>query len=106
MKKDTTKIGNGFIQWLWMDKSTRQIWVKTLLCRVDYSILANWTGTFPILGVPVFSTFILFRNKFLYANSVDPEQKAHSAVFDMGLHCFLASLLWDARHKWVSKTYF
>ena len=38
------------------------------------------------------------------ANSVDLGQTPRSAVFDLGLHCLLMSLLWDARHKWVKHT--
>ena len=36
-----------------------------------------------------------------YANSVGPDQTTHSVASDLGLHCLLMSLLWDARHKRV-----
>ena len=31
------------------------------------------------------------------AKSVDPDQMAHSAASDLGLHCLPMSLLWKAR---------
>ena len=36
------------------------------------------------------------------AYSVDPDQMLHSVGSDLGLHCLLMYLLWDARHKWVN----
>ena len=42
------------------------------------------------LEIPVFN-----------ANSVDFDQTPRSAASDLGLHCLLMSLLWDARLKWV-----
>ena len=37
----------------------------------------------------------------LNANCVDPDQTPRSAASDLGLHCLLMSLLWNARHKWI-----
>ena len=36
----------------------------------------------------------------LNANSVDPDQTPRYAASDLGLHCLLMSLLWDAGLKW------
>ena len=50
------------------------------------------------------SFFFNIYSKFLYqlvANRVDPDQRPHSVVFDLGLHCLPMPLLWDTRHKWV-----
>ena len=41
----------------------------------------------------------------LIANNVDPDQTPRSAASDLGLHCLLESLLWDARLKWVNLKY-
>ena len=62
-----------------------------------------WTDQFPIEGV---SGYFLFLRCFVEihvfnVNSVDTYQMQHSAAFDLGLHCFSLSHLWDARHKWV-----
>ena len=38
---------------------------------------------------------------FFNTNSVSPDQTPHFAASDLDLHCWLMSLLWDARHKWV-----
>ena len=35
--------------------------------------------------------------------SVDLDQTPHSVVSDLGLHCLLMSLLWEARFKRVKK---
>ena len=43
-----------------------------------------------IIEIPVFD-----------ANSADPDLTPHSSASDLGLHCLLISILWDARHKWV-----
>ena len=39
----------------------------------------------------------------LNANSEDPDQTAHSAASDLGLHCLSMSLFWDSRLKWVKR---
>ena len=36
------------------------------------------------------------------ANNVDPDQMPRSVAFDLGLPYLPISLLWDARHKWVT----
>ena len=38
----------------------------------------------------------------LNANSVNPDQTPRSVASDLGIHCFLMCLLWDARLKWVT----
>ena len=35
-------------------------------------------------------------------NIVDPDQTPQNAASELGLHCLLKSLLWDARHKRVN----
>ena len=42
----------------------------------------------------------------LDANSVDPDQTPRSVESDLGVVCLPMYLLWDARHKWVKKTFF
>ena len=37
----------------------------------------------------------------LNANIIDTGQRFHSAASDLGLHCLLMSILWDAKLKWV-----
>ena len=37
----------------------------------------------------------------LFANNGDPDQRPHSAVFDLGLHCFPIILLGVCRLQWV-----
>ena len=37
----------------------------------------------------------------LNANSIDLDQKPHSVMSDLGLHCLPMSLLWGASLKWV-----
>ena len=52
---------------------------------------------------------MFYRNSFIKWNGVDPDQTPRSAASDLGLRCFLMSLLWDARLKWVNSskgTYF
>ena len=67
------------------------------------STLPLWTDPFPaervsglILLLPCSIEITLFN-----AHSVDPDQTPRSAASDLGVHCFLISLLWDARYKWV-----
>ena len=74
---------------------------------MDSSTLALWTGPFPIsevsyqfLLLPCFIKITVFN-----VNSIDPDQTPHSAASDLGLHCLLMSLLWDARLKWVKMPY-
>ena len=38
----------------------------------------------------------------LFANSGDPDQKLHSAVSDLGLHCLPVTLLRVSRLQWVN----
>ena len=38
------------------------------------------------------------------ANNVDPDQTPRSAASNLGLHCLLMLLLWDARLIWVNNT--
>ena len=45
--------------------------------------------------------FCISKYKFLYANSVDPDQMPHSAVADLGLHYLSMSQEWDPRHERV-----
>ena len=46
----------------------------------------------------------IFREKWLklYANSGDPDQMAHSAASDLGLHCLSITFLWVSRLQWVN----
>ena len=39
----------------------------------------------------------------LFANSGDPDQRPHSAAFDLGLHCLQITLLRVFRLQWVKK---
>ena len=48
-----------------------------------------------------FSFLFHFWQKFLYANSVDPDQKPRPAVSDLGLHCLPRSQKRNARLIWV-----
>ena len=36
-------------------------------------------------------------------NSVDPDQTPRCATSDLGLHYLAMSLLWQARHKWITR---
>ena len=77
--------------------------ILTLICRVDYSILINWTSPFLFLRVAdvLFSFSSYFLEKFLQANSEDPDQLQLSAASDLGLHCLPRSHKRDARVIWV-----
>ena len=56
-----------------------------------------------IIGVwLVFIIVMFYRNN--NANNVDPDQTPRSAASDLGLHCLLMPLLWDARLIWVNTT--
>ena len=46
---------------------------------------------------------MVYRNSCFNANSVDPDQMLHSAVSDIGLHCFPFTLLRVSRLKWVKR---
>ena len=53
----------------------------------------------------VWCTFLFlscFWWKFMWANSVDPDQMLRSAASDLGLHCLPMSQKWDARLIWVN----
>ena len=41
---------------------------------------------------------IIIKIPILNANSVNSDQTPRSAASDLGLHCFLMSLFWDARY--------
>ena len=49
----------------------------------------------------VFFFFIKIFKKLLFANSGEPDQTPHFAVFDLVLHCLPMSHKRDARLKWV-----
>ena len=63
----------------------------THLCRVDFSTLTLWTGSFSLYGVSFYYFHVLL--KYLNANSVDPEQTPRSATSDLDLHCLPMSNL-------------
>ena len=72
----------------------------THLCRMDSSTITFWTGPFQIERV---SCWFLFMPCFIEipvfnANNIKPDQTPQSAASDLGLHCLLISLLWDAVH--------
>ena len=74
---------------------------------MDSTTSTLWTGPFQIDGV---SGYFLFLPCFIEipvsnANSVYPDQTPHDAASDLGLHCFLMSLLGDARRKWLMAKY-
>ena len=50
---------------------------------MNFLILINWTSSFPILGVSDVLIFIIFLYKFLWPNSVDPDQTPRSAASDL-----------------------
>ena len=83
---------------------TGEIWCLTHLCLVNSSIIALWTGLFPITRCLVsFLLWLCFLEiPELNANSVDPDQTPRPAASDLGLHCLPMSLLYDARQKWVN----
>ena len=68
---------------------------------MDSATSTLWTGPFSIEWkygwISLLPCFIEFP--FFNANSVDPDQTPHSVAFELGLHCLLMFLLWDARHK-------
>ena len=63
------------------------------LNSLDRSIL-NIRGVWLVFIIPCFIEIHVFN-----ANSVDPDQTPQNAASDLGLHCLLMSLLWDARLK-------
>ena len=70
---------------------------------MESSTLILWIGPFLIERVSGYLLFSpgLIEIPIFNAMSVDPDQTPHSAASDLGLHCLLMSLLWNARHKWV-----
>ena len=60
----------------------------------------NRRGVWLDLLLPCFIKTPVFN-----ANSVDPDQMPHSAVYDLILHCLPVSFLWDTRHNPVSFLY-
>ena len=51
----------------------------------------------------IFINTLFYRSSYNFdANSVYPDQKLHSVVSDLGLHCLLMCILWDARHERVN----
>ena len=65
------------------------------LKSLDKSI-SNRRGSVYFLLLPCFKEFPLFN-----ANTVDPDQTPRSVASDLGLHCLVMSLLWDAMPKWI-----
>ena len=61
--------------------------------------ISNRRDVWFLLIIPCFIEMPVFN-----ANSVHLDQMPRSAASDLGLHCLLMSLLWDARHKWVEIT--
>ena len=57
------------------------------------------------LGFVVWIFIFYFKYKFLYANSVDPEQSPPSVAPDLSLHCWPMPNLWDAWHIWVKQMF-
>ena len=77
----------------------------THLCRVDSSIQFFGRVHFHYKGCLVSLFFLspcFIYIHILNANSVDPDQTLHSALFDLDLHCMPMSHLWDTRLKWVN----
>ena len=72
---------------------------------MEYAILINRTSPFSILGVSgvLFHFYFISLEKFVLANSVDPDQTPQTVVSDLGLHCLPRSQKWEARLIWVNK---
>ena len=70
----------------------------TYICLEHPSFLTNWTSPFPILGVSgVLFHFNYISNRFLLANSEDPDQTPRSMAYNLGMHCVPNSPKWDTR---------
>ena len=53
----------------------------------------------------MFSLLLHFAQKFILANSCDPEGTQHYAASEMGLHCYFMSTKWVSslqRVNWIS----
>ena len=90
----------------------------TYICLVDFSILIKFISSFRGVWCAVSFLFYLWQ-KFLLANSADPDQTPRSAASDLGLHClprlkkkkgrqyglscFLQIPLKSAKHNWILK---
>ena len=59
--------------------------------------ICNTKGVWLISIITIFIESPVFN-----ANCVNPDRTPRSAASDLGLHCLLMSLLWDAMHKWVN----
>ena len=61
---------------------------------VGSSTVICWASLLVILGVAgLFCFYSTFLWKILLANSVDPDQMPHNVASDLGLHCWLMTLL-------------
>ena len=67
------------------------------LNSLDRSIFSRCDAELLFLSLPCFIETHAFNS-----NSVDPDQTPRSAASDLDLHCLPMSLLWNARHKWVT----
>lgn len=55
---------------------------------MEVSILMGWGSQFLIFGIfgKIFFFIPICKQKFLYANSENPDQMPHSTSFEQGLH--------------------
>ena len=85
----------------WVDSSTTILWTTLDIYLQMQAGEWNFTSLtlFPKAG---FLVGFYYLTPVFNANNVDPDQKPHSAVSDLGLHCLPITLLEITRLKWVN----
>ena len=77
----------------------------THICRVDPSVLINWTSPFPIfVESGVLFHFYSISNRYSCQQTVKTliRRLRNPEASDLGLHCLHMSQKWDARLEWVN----